>query len=85
MWHLRTHITEVFIHTKAPHGKLTYAYVDMLQWPHGSNLTITVLLKTLQGYQKDHTLPPNLYLQMDNTTRGNKNRYVLVVLSGIGF
>lgn len=77
LWRLRTHISGALVHTKAPHGKLGYTYIDMLQWQHGSNLTITVILKTLYEYQKDHVLPPNLYLQMDNTCRENKNRYVL--------
>ena len=69
LWRLRTHITGVLVHTKAPQGKLAYVFVDMLQWPHGSSLTITVLIKTLYEYQKDHVLPPNLYIQMDNTCR----------------
>lgn len=77
LWHLRTHVTGVLVHTKAPCGKLAYAYVHFLQWPHDSNLTITLLLDTLIQYQKENTLPTTLYIQMDNTARENKNKYVL--------
>ena len=69
LWRLRTHITGVLIHTQAPCGKLAYAYIDLLQWPHDSNMTITVLLKSIADFQKDHRLPTTLYLQMDNTVR----------------
>ena len=77
MWRLRTHITGTLIHTKAAHGKLAYAFIDCLQWPHGSNLTLTILLKSIHEFQKDQPLPEILYIQMDNTCRENKNRYVL--------
>ena len=77
LWRLRTHVTGVLVHTKAPCGKLAYAYVHFLQWPHDSNLTITLLLDTLIQYQKENTLPTTLYIQMDNTARENKNKYVL--------
>ena len=78
LWRLRTHITGAIVHTKAPCGKLTYAFVDMLQWPHDSNLTVTILLRTLHEFCKDHVnLPGSLYLQLDNTARENKNRFVL--------
>lgn len=69
LWRLRTHITGVLIHTQSPCGKLAYAYLDLIQWPHDSNLTLTVLLKSIYDFQKDHNLPPTLYLQMDNTSR----------------
>jgi len=77
LWRLRTHITGALIHTRAPHGKISYSFLDFVQWPHGSSLTITVLLNAIFEYQKDHVLSENLYIQMDNTCRENKNRYVL--------
>ena len=77
LWHLRTHITSTLIHTKAPHGKLAYAFIDLLQWPHGGNLTLTICLKSICEHQKSHPLSKNLYIQMDNTCRVNKSRYVL--------
>ena len=77
LWKLRTHVTGVLIHTKAPCGKLAYAFVDLLLWPHDSNLTMTVLYNVLTDYTRCHNLPENLYLEMDNTSRENKNKYVL--------
>lgn len=78
LWKLRTHITGVLLHTKSPHGKIAYAFVDLLQYPHDSNLTISILLKVIHSYVGLRgTLPETLYLQMDNTCRENKNKYVL--------
>lgn len=77
LWRLRTHVTGVIIHTHAPCGKLTYSFVDLLQYPHDSNLTLTVITDTLLDFSKKQHLPEVLYLQMDNTTRENKNKYVL--------
>ena len=51
--------------------------MDLLLWPHDSNLTMTVLYNVLTDYTRSHNLPENLYLQMDNTSRENKNKYVL--------
>lgn len=77
LWRLRTHVTGILLHTKAPYGKLAFAFVDLLQWPHDSNLTITLLLNAILEFQKNNSLPSTLYLQMDNTARENKNKYVL--------
>ena len=77
LWRLRTHITGVILHTKAPGGKLVYSYVDLVQYPHDSNLTITVIINSLVHFIESNPLPKVLYLQMDNTCRENKNKYVL--------
>lgn len=77
LWRLRTHITGALLHTKAPCGKYAYGFVDLLQWPHDSNLTLSILMKVIYEYGKDRPLPYTLYLQMDNTCRENKNKYVL--------
>ena len=45
---LRTHISGALVHTRCPSGKLAYAYIDMLQFPHDSNMTIHVLLSVLK-------------------------------------
>ena len=76
LWRLRTH-TGILVHIKAPFGKLAFAYIDLLQWPHDSNLTISLLLNTLLDFQKGHPLPAT---QMDNTSRENKNKFVLAIL-----
>ena len=79
---LRTHLTGALVHTKAENGKMAFAYFDLLQWPHDSNLTITVLLDVLKHVQsKLGTLPKILFLQLDNTSRENKNKYVLSFLA----
>ncbi len=71
---LRTHVTGVLVHTRAPHGKLAHVYIDMLQFPHDCNVTIHVLLKSLIAL--DH-LPPVLNIQLDNTAKENKNKFFL--------
>ena len=66
------------MHTRADHGKVAHVSLDILQWPHNSNLTITILNNVLVAHFKSAgRLPPVLYIQMDNTSRENKNRYVL--------
>lgn len=77
LWKVRTHVTGSLLHTKSPFGKLAYGFIDLLQWPHDSNLTITLLVNVLLEYSLNHDLPENLYFQIDNTSRENKNRYVL--------
>ena len=77
LWRLRTHLTGVLLHTKTSCGKLAYAFIDLLQWAHDSNLTITLLVRVLIDYAQSHPLPETLYIQMDNASRENKNKYVL--------
>lgn len=82
LWRVRTHLTGALVHTKAEKGKMAFDYFDPLQWPHDSNLTISVLLAILQQVQsKLGALPKILYLQLDNTSRENKNKYLLSFLA----
>lgn len=67
----------MLVHTQAPSGKLAYAFVDLLQYPHNSNLTVSIIIKVLTDFVIDRPLPKVLYLQMDNTARENKNKFVL--------
>ena len=60
-------------------GKMAFAYFDLLQWLHDSNLTISVLLAVLQQVQSKLGAIPNL--QLDNTSRENKNKYLLSFLA----
>ena len=62
------------------HGIGNYGYFDFLQFPHDSNLTLTVLLHTLLSISKGG-LPCKLLLQMDNRVRENKNKYVTAFMS----
>ena len=69
LWRVRTHLTGSLVHTKSEKGKLSFAFFDLLQWPHDSNLTIVVLINVLtQLCSKFETLPGILYLQLDNTS-----------------
>ena len=72
MYRLKMHVTGVLVH-----GQHTYGFFDYGQFHHSSNLTMTILLDVLYMY-KD-SLPPVLYLQMDNCARENKNKYVLAL------
>ena len=71
-WRLKTHLTGVM-----NHGREVIGYLDLMQWPHDSNLTINIILRVLLRMD---TIPDSLYLQMDNCWRENKNQYVLVFL-----
>ena len=78
LWRLRTHLTGVLVHTKSPKGKLAYGFYDVLQFPHDCNLTIHALLKVLADLCRHREpLPRVLYLQLDNCSRENKNKYLL--------
>ena len=74
MWVLRTHLTGALVH-----GRRSYAFVDLLTWPHDSNLSINILLSIL--LQEKANLPTILYLQLDNCYRENKNQYVFGFLA----
>lgn len=63
------------------HGVGNHGYFDFLQFPHDSNLTLTVLLLTLISISQKGTLPRKLLLQMDNCVRENKNKYVMAFMS----
>ncbi|KAL3694898.1 hypothetical protein R1sor_008549 [Riccia sorocarpa] len=62
------------------HGKLkTRAFLTYNNLKSDSNLTITVLQKVLLEWEG--TLPPTLYLQLDNTVLENKNNILFAYLS----
>ena len=63
------------MHTRAPHGKFSYIFIDMLQFPHDCNITIYVLLQVLLDLKEN--LPPVLNIQLDNTAKENKNKFFL--------
>ena len=53
-------------------------YTYPMDFPHDSNVTLQVLMDTLRDIRGHNhaSLPDVLYLQLDNTARENKNRYV---------
>ena len=71
---LQTHVTGVIVHGRGQH-----TYIDYKEHRHDSNLTINILLSILNKY-KD-SLPPVLYIQLDNTARENKNKHLFAFCS----
>ncbi|XP_072019537.1 uncharacterized protein [Amphiura filiformis] len=71
MWKLPTHITGAIVHGRGQH-----VFVDINEVPHDSNMTMNVLLQVLLKYP---SLPPVLYLQLDNCVRENKNRFMFAM------
>ena len=67
---VKTHLTGVIVHGLQD----SWGFFDCDQFPHASNLTINVLINVLSMYD---SLPPVLYLQLDNCYRENKNKYVI--------
>jgi hypothetical protein len=72
-WRLKTHLTGIL-----NHGREVIGFLDLMQWPHDSNLTINIILRVLQ---RMNTILDRLYLQMDNCWRENKNQYVFIFLA----
>jgi hypothetical protein len=75
---LKTHITGVHIPGDPDHPFRAYTWHD--RFPSGSDVVITILLRSLCEVAKKGPLPAKLYLHLDNCWRENKNRLVL----GIG-
>lgn len=77
---LNVHLTGVIIHG---HLHQLYTWVD--NFPKDSNVTATVLLEALKDLKKlkgpDYVHPRNLYLQLDNCSGENKNRFFLTFLA----
>ena len=61
------------------HGHFGTVFTYAANLVGGSNVTIEIIHKTLQKYLNDkpgNKLPPTLWIQLDNTAKDNKNRYV---------
>ena len=58
-------------------GIREFAYVDMSQFPHDSNLTAEVILRSLLHLKR--SIKKKLLIQMDNCSRENKNKYILAL------
>ena len=59
------------------HGHGAFVFLQYGQFACDSNQTVTVLLRCLEHLSP---LPETLYLQMDNCSGSNKNKYVLSFL-----
>lgn len=77
---LKTHITGVKIHGHKPEKLF---FVDFCEIPHDPNLTCHVIRRSLLSLNKPP--PPVLFLQLDNTSRENKNWTVLTSLAMLVF
>ncbi|KAJ7381365.1 Exocyst complex component 1 [Desmophyllum pertusum] len=76
-WRLKTHVTGVLTNYRSS----AYAFIDLCEWPHDSNLTINVILQTLLLVKNSMGhLAPVAYFQMDNCWRENKNQFVLAFM-----
>ncbi len=76
MQQAKVHVVGVLTHG---HGEFTF--VDYGQYSDDSNLTASVLFATLKTIARKKPLPKVLYLQMDNASGQNKNKYILGFLA----
>ena len=75
---IRNHITGVLIHGTMDLGKDVIMYITTPDIPADSNLTINILIHSLQSHViKYKKVLRVLYLQFDNCWRESKNRYVI--------
>ena len=64
------------------HGVGNYGFTYLPNIKGGNNVTIEVLHRVLTDLKKDRGfLPPVLYLQLDNTSKQNKGRFLLGYLA----
>ena len=60
------------------HGHRAYAFSYMKNIKHGANVVIECLHRILEDMVRSNKpIPPTLYLQLDNTTKHNKNRFII--------
>lgn len=78
LWRLRTHVTGALIHGTMDYGKDAIIFINTSELPSDSNMTLNVLMHSLESHVKKHNkLPEKLYLQFDNCWRENKNMFIL--------
>ena len=63
------------------HGRGTFMYTITDRWIKGSSFSVEILQRTLTRLEQTRALPPNLYLQLDNTTKENKNNMLFAYLA----
>lgn len=75
---MKYHVTAV----KVPSLNAVYEYVYTKNLQHDANTTVTILDQVLSQVKAARgSLPPILYLQLDNTCRENKNKTMFAYLS----
>ena len=64
------------------HGYRAFGFTYLKNIKHGTNIVIECLHHVLMDYKNTRgRIPPLLYLQLDNTSRQNKNKYMLAYLA----
>lgn len=58
------------------HGRGAYAHTFWDNFKHGTNVTIESIFRVLRDLVKGEPLPPYLFLQLDNTAKQNKSRFM---------
>ena len=80
-WKLKTKLYTALIHGW---GIRCCCYVFNAHNPGGTNVTVNILHDTFNKYQEDgNALPPVLSLQLDNTVKDNKSKYLFAYLQGL--
>ena len=73
LWQIPVYIIGVLVH-----GRQSHVYCVPGHFKQGANVIIDVLYRTLKAIvAKGEKLPETLYLQLDNTVKQNKNRFLL--------
>ena len=77
-WKVALHVMGAIVH-----GSTAYAYTILDTCPLGANVTIDILHRVLvaEKAKRGGSLPRVLYLQLDNTTRQCKNKFVMAWLA----
>jgi hypothetical protein len=71
-WKVKTHVVAALIHGHPP-----LVFVSGNQCKQGHNVTIQALWECLLYLKAHGGIPPTVYLQLDNTTKQNKGKYLV--------
>ena len=64
------------------HGYRTFGFTYLKNIKHGANIVIECLHHVLVDYKTNKgSIPPVIYLQLDNTSKQNKNKYMIGFLA----
>ena len=75
-WKVGLHVMGAVVH-----GRRAYAYTILDTCPLGSNVTIDILHRVMKAeLDRTGTLPRTMFLQLDNTTRQCKSKFVIAWL-----
>jgi hypothetical protein len=69
---VKTHVVGVL-----NHGRTPMAFISGNQCKQGHNVTIQAFWESLCALHKDGGIPPTIFLQLDNTSKQNKGKYLV--------